>query len=94
MDNVRTIDASIVRLNSNLCDLAILCQEGISLTSVVSEDCRAIEQKIQSRVKGGTWVAKEANLAQILASYLHDQFNTTLANGIRLAKHPDVRPKE
>lgn len=85
MDNVRTIDASIIRLNSNLCDLAILCQEGISLTSVVAEDCRAIEQKIQSRVEGGTWVAKEANLGQISASYLQEQFVTTSGNGMRHA---------
>ena len=90
MEKVRTIDASVIRLNSNLCDLTILCQEGISLTSVVAEDCRAIEQKIQSRIEGGTWVAKEANLV-IYFSFIPSGSSGYHFREWNEACHPDVK---
>ena len=60
-----TIDTGVIRLNSNLRNLSILCHERVSLASIVTKDGGTIEGEIQSRSKGCAWVTEEANLSSL-----------------------------
>lgn len=57
-----TIDASVVRLNKGLLDLAVLHNERITLAAVVSEDRGAVKGHIEGLGEFASRVTKEADL--------------------------------
>lgn len=58
----RYSSTSVIRLDSNLSDLAVLDNHGIALGTVVAKDGLAVEGKVQRLGEGTRGVGEEANL--------------------------------
>ena len=71
-----TRDTSVVRLDGNLDDLPIFCDDSVTLTSVVAQDLCSIEFDIPSSSELAGGVSEESNatgfgLVQALSPRLH-----------------------
>lgn len=62
-----TINASVVRLDMNLLDLAVLRDQRIALAALVAENGGAIEGQVEGLGELARGVAQEANLDQAVS---------------------------
>ena len=59
---MRTVHPSIVRLHVGALDLPIFDYQGITLATIVPEDCGALESEVEVFGELTGWVTKEADL--------------------------------
>ena len=59
---MRTVHSSIVRLHVSALDLPVFDYQGITLATIVPEDCRALESEVEVFGELTGWVTEEADL--------------------------------
>ena len=59
---MRTVDPSIVRLHVSALNLPIFDYQGITLATIVPEDCGTLESEVEIFGELTGWVTKEADL--------------------------------